>query len=110
MPFVGPPVLGVMFGRGVLDHLDLLWPVAASVSCTALVYLGNAVLTALRRIRWTLFASVAAMIIVLALSDYLVRAFGPNGASFALILGQGVQISVLAVGFVVGVRSRAIRS
>src|SRR5664279_820072 len=34
----------------------------------ALFYVGNAVLTALRRIRWTLLASLAAMIIVLALS------------------------------------------
>jgi O-antigen/teichoic acid export membrane protein len=110
VPFVGPPVLSLMFGAGVRNHLELLWPVAASVSCTALVYLGNAVMTALRRTRWTLFAGVAALILVLTLSDHLVRAFGPNGASFALILGQGVQILVLMVGFVVGLRSRAIRT
>lgn len=107
VPFVGPPLLSLMFGKGVLDHVEFLWPVAASVSCTALVYLGNAVLTAVRRIRWTLFAGVAALVVVLGTSDYFVRHFGPNGASFALILGQGVQIVVLTVGFLVGLRSRA---
>lgn len=106
VPFVGPLLLRVMFGPGVLNHVELLWPVAASVSCTALVYLGNAVMTAVRRIRWTLFAGLAALIVVLAMSNYLVVRFGPNGASYALIVGQGVQVLVLATGFVVGLSSR----
>jgi O-antigen/teichoic acid export membrane protein len=105
LPFVGPPVLSLMFGRGILDHLDLLWPVAASVSCTALAYLGNAVLTACRRIRWTLYAAVVALVLVLTLSGYLVRVFGPNGASFALVIGQGAQVAVLAIGFLTGLRA-----
>lgn len=106
LPIIGPPLLSLMFGHGVLDHLDLLWPVAASVSCTALVYFGNAVMAAIRRIRWTLFAAVAAGGVVLFLSDSLVRRHGPNGASFALILGQCVQLVVLVAGFVGGLRTQ----
>lgn len=106
LPFVGPPVLGVMFGRSVLAHLDLLWPVAASVAATALVYFGNAVLTATRRIGVTMIAAIVAFAIVAASSDFLVHTFGPNGASFALIVGQLAQAVVLAAGFLVGLRTR----
>lgn len=102
LPFVGPPVLALMFGEGVLSHVHLLWPVAGSVSLTALVYFGNALLTAVRRIPWTLYASIAALLVVLFSSTPFVQLAGTNGASFALIAGQGVQAVVLLVGFVTG--------
>ncbi len=44
------PILALVFGSSILDHMDLLIPVAASVSLTALVGFGNAVLTSVRRV------------------------------------------------------------
>ena len=104
---IGAPSLALLFGPGVLDHLYMLWPVAASVSLTALVYYGNAALTAIRRMPWVMVAAAAALVPVLTMSDLFVRHFGPNGASFILILGQAIQVIVLAVGFISAIaRSR----
>jgi hypothetical protein len=96
-----------MFGASVLGHLDVPWPVPASVSSTALAYLGNAVLTACRSIRWTLIASLAALVLVL--TDYPVRTVGLKGASVALVIGQGAQMVVLAVGFLTWLRAHRSR-
>ena len=60
-PGVGPPALALMFGPDILAHLELLFPVAGSVACTALAYYGNAVLTAVRRVAWTMVAALAAV-------------------------------------------------
>lgn len=105
LPFVGPPVLSLIFGPSVLAHMDLLAPVAASVSLTALVGFGNAVLTAVRRVEWTMIAAVVAVALVLLVGNPLVVAYGANGASFALIVGQGAQLMVTMVGFLVALRS-----
>lgn len=99
LPFVGPPALELMFGSSISSHLDLLYPVAGSVSCTALVYFGNAVLTSVRRVEWTMIAAIVALAIVLASSSALVTSIGPNGASLALIIAQAAQAMVLAYGF-----------
>ncbi len=105
LPLIGPPVLNLMFGPSILDHLDLLAPVAASVSLTALVGFGNAVLTAVRSIRWTMVAAAVAVIIVLVTGDPLVNDHGANGASFAMIIGQAAQLLVTVGGFILALRA-----
>ncbi len=105
LPFIGPPVLALIFGSSILDHMDLLVPVAASVALTALVGFGNAVLTALRRVGWTMLAAAVAVALVFVTGDQLVVAFGANGASFALVVGQGAQLLVTLIGFLVALRS-----
>ncbi|WP_454226947.1 hypothetical protein [Propioniciclava flava] len=43
--------------------------------------------------------------LVFFIGDYLVTAYGANGASFALVLGQGAQLLVTLIGFLVSLRS-----
>lgn len=105
LPWVGPPILALIFGSSILDHMDLLIPVAASVSLTALVGFGNAVLTSVRRVGWTMLAAAVAVVLVFFIGDHLVTAYGANGASFALVLGQGAQLLVTLIGFLVSLRS-----
>ena len=107
LPWVGPPALALMFGPDILDHLELLFPVAGSVACTALAYYGNAVLTAVRRVAWTMVAALAAVAVVLVGSSAWVAQVGANGASFILIAAQLVQVAVLALGFALASRSGA---
>lgn len=105
LPWVGPPVLALMFGESILDHMDLLFPMAASVSLTALVGFGNAVLTSVRRVGWAMAAAAVAVVLVLLTGNPLVIAYGANGASFALVVGQAGQLLVTLLGFIITLRS-----
>ena len=100
--FAGAAVLGrwglnLIFGEEIAAHDSLLLPTLATTSLIAVEYYLCALLTAARKLKHIVAANAAALIVTLAISDLLVRPWGPNGVNLTVCISMTVNCIILWV-------------
>ncbi|MDO4443472.1 MAG: lipopolysaccharide biosynthesis protein [Slackia sp.] len=81
--FIGEPVLVLLFGQSIAEHVYLLYPVLVATSATAFLWFFGDLLITLRNFRANLIGNVIALVAVIPLSIVCVNTWGMNGVSFA---------------------------
>ncbi|MDO4589840.1 MAG: oligosaccharide flippase family protein [Slackia sp.] len=91
--FVGEPVLVLLFGPAIEEHVYLLYPVLIATSATAFLWFFGDLLITLRDFRANFIGNVVAFVVVIPLSVICVNIWGMNGVSFA---GTGACLAGVA--------------
>lgn len=81
--FIGEPVLVLLFGPAIAEHVYLLYPVLIATSATAFLWFFGDLLITLRNFRANFIGNVIALVAVIPLSVFCVNVWGMNGVSFA---------------------------
>lgn len=96
----GAAVLGewglmLLFGESILPYAYLLMPIVFCTILTAFSWFISYILIVLRDFKGLVVSSLMALVLCTAISTGLIKEFGPNGASFALILSLIVFILIM---------------
>lgn len=94
----GKPVLWLLYGRAVAEHVDLLFPLIISSLLLGVASFLSNLLVAVRALRMMVVGSFVALILSAALSNPLITAFGMNGATYALMVACVSSIAVSGAG------------
>ena len=81
--FIGKPMLVLLFGGSITEHVYLLYPVLIATSATAFLWFFGDLLITLRNFRANFIGNVIALVAVIPLSVICVNVWGMNGVSFA---------------------------
>lgn len=93
---LGPWALQLIFGASIQPYTYLLQPVLLCACLTAFSWFLCTVMVIIRK-KWSLVAVCAVGFLASWISSpFLVRRMGENGASFSIILGQGLMTILLA--------------
>ncbi|MGN0240269.1 MAG: lipopolysaccharide biosynthesis protein [Candidatus Weimeria sp.] len=85
-------VLGIFFGRDILDYYELFIPVVIVIIINTFVYWFQGVLVALRKNVLLAVGMIADFILFSVLIRPAIEIFGMNGASYAQILSLGLYL------------------
>lgn len=104
--FIGEPVLVLLFGGQIAEHVYLLYPVLVSTSATAFLWFFGDLLIALRDFRANFIGNVVAFAAVVPLSFVCVNTWDMNGVSFAGTGACLAGVAYLSFALVAAVRKR----
>ena len=79
----GAPLLSLVYGKSIVEHLYLLQPLVLCAVVTGLMWFVNDLLIALRGFRATLIGSIIALVVSLLVMVPAVGALGMNGVTAA---------------------------
>lgn len=100
---VGRPVMRLVFGEEILQYFRLLyWSVAAS-SFYALAFVGNGVLTSMRKSGAVTAGIASALVLMFLSAGPLVGRFGVYGGAYAMFLSYFVQDAIQATVIFTGI-------
>ena len=101
--FAGEPLLVLLFGSEIVEHVYLLHPVLIATSATAFLWFFGDLLIALRNFKANLVGNIVALVAAIPLSIICVNIWGMNGVSFASIgaCAAGVLHLSIALGFAI---------
>ncbi len=98
---LGEPVYVLIYGEPIREYCYTMYPlIACSVACVAGMFVTD-LITVMRRQVQGMYASLLASVLLLLCAPALIRAFGLNGASWAMLTGYG---AVLAAGLRIVIR------
>lgn len=103
--FMGDVFLRVVFGGEIAKYGYLMYAGLASSACAACIAFVTDLLIAMRDMKGTLLANVAACAISLPLTIVLVDACGMNGVSLSIALSYGVGVGISCVRILRGIRN-----
>ena len=83
LALLGGPLLALVYGEGIVEHLYLLQPLVLCAVVTGVMWFANDLLISLRGFRATFVGSVVALVTSLAVMVPAVGAFGMNGVTVA---------------------------
>lgn len=92
---LGKPLLWVLFGQGIVEHVNLIQPAILSTVMTALAWFMNDLLLTLRDFKGSFIGNITAALVTLLVSSMLVDAFGMNGVSWVGVVSYGVAVAVM---------------
>lgn len=98
--FLGKPILWLMFGERVLPYISLLQPTIVCTVITAFAWFFNDLLLALRDFKAAFIGNIAAVIVTLASSSWMVHTFEMNGVSWAGVAAYSAAVLVMGAFFV----------
>lgn len=98
--FLGKPILWLMFGERVLPYISLLQPTIVCTVITAFAWFFNDLLLALRDFKAAFIGNIAAVIVTLASSSWMVHTFEMNGVSWAGVAAYSAAVVVMGLFFV----------
>ena len=93
---LGRPVLFFLFKEGILEYYDLFMPI---IWCTVLlsgVWVLDAIVVTLRKLRTLLIGMVADFVILCLITYPCITVYGQNGTSYAQIIALGLLIPFMA--------------
>lgn len=93
--FLGEFALMLIFGEMIRDYVYLFQPIILAIFFVALMSFLSMLEIVLRDFLWLLIGCGIGFAIEIAVSYPMVRIYGANGASFALLLAAGVAVVVL---------------
>lgn len=79
----------------ILDYSYLLIPTILAVICTALIWLLNGVITAIRQVKFLFFSAAVGSIVCVLISKNCITFYGANGINISMIVVQMVQIILM---------------
>ncbi len=91
------PVLALFYTEAVLPYVHYLYPLLGAMTLYAVTICANAVLVPMRENRVLMGTALISLVLCLALSYPLVRAWGMGGAVAVLAVSYGVQALVQAI-------------
>lgn len=97
--FLGKPILWLMFGERVLPYISLLQPTIVCTVITAFAWFFNDLLLALRDFKAAFIGNIAAVIVTLASSSWMVHTFEMNGVSWAGVAAYSAAVLVMGAFF-----------
>lgn len=106
--FVGEPVLVLLFGEAIAEHVYLLYPVLIATSATAFLWFFGDLLITLRNFRANFIGNVVALIAVIPLSIVCVNIWGMNGVSFAGIGACLAGVAYLGLALASAIRKQSV--
>lgn len=83
LALLGGPLLALVYGEGIVEHLYLLQPLVLCAVVTGVMWFANDLLISLRGFRATFVGSVVSLVTSLAVMVPAVGAFGMNGVTVA---------------------------
>lgn len=89
---LGKPLLTLIFGESIAPYSFLIVPLVICTVLTAYVWFLGDVLITMRRNRSNMIGYAISFVIILAGMYPMIRIFGMNGTSFAIIAAYGVTI------------------
>lgn len=87
----GEPILVLMFGESITDHIYLMQPLVALAIITGGMWFSNDLLIALRNFKAAFIGSLISLIVSISSVAPLMAVFGLNGATFACILSAAAS-------------------
>lgn len=105
--FIGEPVLVLLFGEAIAEHVYLLYPVLIATSATAFLWFFGDLLITLRNFRANFIGNVIALVAVIPLSVVCVNIWGMNGVSFAGIGACFAGVAYLGFALASAVRKQS---
>lgn len=108
---VGATLLGkvgltILFGKEILEYYSLFLPIVGCTALTAIVYVGSAIIIALRKINLLLCGMVLDFIICVLLTKPIVLQFEKNGVSIIQLITLSLYIVFMLVVCEVTVRKK----
>lgn len=97
--FLGKPILWLMFGERVLPYISLLQPTIVCTVITAFAWFFNDLLLALRDFKAAFIGNVAAVLVTLVSSSWMVHTFEMNGVSWAGVAAYSAAVLVMGAFF-----------
>ena len=98
--FVGRPMLSLLYGEGVIEHIDLLQPMLLCAFSSGITWFINDLLVSLKCYRGVLIGSMCSLIVAVAVMVPSQAVFGLNGVTVTTIISNltclGYQSVVLA--------------
>ncbi|MDO5041891.1 MAG: polysaccharide biosynthesis protein [Slackia sp.] len=107
--FIGEPVLVLLFGEAIAEHVYLLYPVLIATSATAFLWFFGDLLIALRDFKANFIGNVVALVAVLPLSVVCVNVWNMNGVSFAGIGACIAGVAYLSFALASAIRKQSAR-
>lgn len=107
--FIGEPVLVLLFGEAIAEHVYLLYPVLIATSATAFLWFFGDLLIALRDFKANFIGNVVALVAVLPLSVVCVNVWNMNGVSFAGIGACIAGVAYLSFALISAIRKQSAR-
>lgn len=98
--FLGKPILWLMFGERVLPYISLLQPTIVCTVITAFAWFFNDLLLTLRDFKAAFIGNVAAVLVTLVSSSWMVHTFEMNGVSWAGVAAYSAAVVVMGLFFV----------
>lgn len=95
--FAGEPLLVLVFGQSIAEHVYLLYPALVCVVLTAYVSFLSDLLIAVRDMRGNLVGNGVGFVVSLPCTVVLVQAFGGNGVSFAVSVAYAAASAIMLV-------------
>lgn len=108
--FIGKPVLVLLFGQGIAEHVYLLYPVLIATSATAFLWFFGDLLIALRDFKANFIGNVVALVAVIPLSVVCVNVWDMNGVSFAGIGACVAGVAYLTFALISAIRKQSART
>lgn len=90
--FLGEPVMGFLFGPSIIPYLYLMYPLLVSGVLVALFWFLITLLTIVRELKPLLILSLVTLASVLLGSQFFIKCFGINGATFIYIFALVIFI------------------
>lgn len=81
----GGPLLSVILGQAVIEHLNLINPMIVCSLATAYMWFINDLLVSMRMFKWTTIGSIISLAPTIFLTKPLVDSFEMNGVSLTLL-------------------------
>jgi O-antigen/teichoic acid export membrane protein len=89
--------LGFLYGKGILKYYYAFMPMILCTIGLAYIWILYAVVTALRKIKAMLIGMLMDFLVVLLISNPLIRRWSLNGANLVQIIGYGLYIPFLII-------------
>ena len=100
----GEKVMTLVFGNEIRPYYPAIYSAILATGLNALTGVWNGILTSLRKNRLIAISALTPVLIVVLLSNLLVRKYSIWGASYILIAAYGVQSLVQFLGIAYFVR------
>lgn len=107
--FIGEPMLVLLFGEAIAEHVYLLYPVLIATSATAFLWFFGDLLIALRDFKANFIGNVVALVAAIPLSVICVNVWDMNGVSFAGIGACVAGVVYLSFALMAAIRKQSAR-
>ena len=93
---LGRPVLFLLFKEEILQYYDLFIPIVCCTILLAGVWVIDAIVVTIRRLKILLIGMVADFVILCLITYPCISIFGQNGTSYAQIIALGLLLPFMA--------------
>ena len=93
---LGKPVLFLLFKEDILEYYDLFMPIVCCTILLAGVWVLDAIVVTIRRLKILLIGMVADFVILCLITYPCISIFGQNGTSYAQIIALGLLLPFMA--------------